>query len=57
MSIYGPNFTIESTKNKNTDPFEKKTFIGKISSDETRTTVILFNDSELPILVFWHDYF
>ena len=32
MSIYGPK-SIESTKNKYTDPIERKTFLGKITGD------------------------
>ena len=54
MSIYGPNFTSQSTKYK--DPFErKKTSFGKITVDrgEEAEGLTLFDDTETPVVIYW----
>ena len=54
MSICGPNFTSESTKNK--DTFEKKkTYFGKITvgQSEEAESLTLFDDQEAPVVIYW----
>ena len=55
MSIYGPK-SKESTKNKyiGLDPIERKTFLGKITDGALGEIKLLFDNSEVPMGVYWN---
>ena len=52
MSIYGPNFTSQSTKKK--DTFETKTCSSIIGYTPGIALTNLLDVSELPVVIFWN---
>ena len=52
MSIYGPK-SIESTKNKYLDPIERNSFWGKHFCSALGEIKLLFDNSEVPMGVYW----